>query len=111
MDTRRKLHWLTAGRVIFAAAIVLVMLAYVVRVERFARETRSNICSFVQDLDRRIQVTTKALEAQSGPTIRFGNLTLPRSDIESDLANRTVTFQSLSGLHCARYELPPQPQS
>lgn len=109
MLTTTKIRWSAVAQIAFATAITVAAVIWIYRVESFARETRRNICTFVQDLDRRIQITEKALESQPGPTIRFGRLTFDRADVESDLANRKLTFQALAGLHCARFELPPQP--
>lgn len=82
---------LIALGVLAASVAVLAYLAFT---------TQSALCAFRQDIQQRHDQTAQILDEHPGDPVRAFGLTIPRSQLLSNLASQDRTLNSLDGLYC-----------
>lgn len=97
-------------RLLFASAVIsvtiVVLLNYVgtsdrERIEDVATTTQVALCAFKADLEQRASANRKLLDADLGDPLHIYGLEVPRSQLESNLANQERSLASLSALTCS----------
>lgn len=70
------------------------------KIDDLARETHGALCAFKFDLEQRAAQTQKILDENLGDPVHVFGLSVPRAQLESNLANQQRSLKSLASLEC-----------
>ncbi len=103
--------WLREWRGVLAYCVIAAVLALTLytnaktsgqqqrALEQVARETHTALCTFTDDLERRLESTIKYLHKHPGREPIPG---ITRADLRRSVVNQKATLAALDELHCGR---------